>query len=127
MEKTYTVTITESSRELTKKERIQLKDTSDALGLDQATQEIDGEKVTIKPELYCLLQIHNENAKGDKDYEQILIMDDLGQKWITGSATFIRSFLDIAEEMEGDPFEIQVIRKPSKNYNGKDFLKAVLV
>lgn len=124
----YTVTIKETSRELTKRERIMLKDTSDAVSLDQATQEANGvEGVVITPEAYAILGIHNEMAKGDKDYDQILIMDTIGNKWITGSQTFITSFIDIFNEMEGEEFSFKVVRKPSKNYSGKEFLKAVLI
>ena len=124
----YTVTIKETSRELTKRERIMLKDTSDAVSLDQATQEATGtEGVIITPEAYAILGIHNEQAKGDKDYDQILIMDTIGNKWITGSQTFINSFLEIVNEMEGEEFIFKVVRKPSKNYSGKEFLKAVLI
>lgn len=124
----YTVTITAASKELTKRERIQIKDTADAIGLDQATQGTpDGEQIEITPEIYCILSVHNEAAKGDKDYKQIVIIDTMGNKWVTGSNTFINSFLEIAEEMGEEQFAIRVIRVPSKNYTGKDFLKAVIV
>ena len=59
MEKGYSVTIRECSRELTAKERIKLKDTTDAIKLDSATQV---EAVTIKPDMYAVLDIHNERC-----------------------------------------------------------------
>ena len=124
---TYTVEIKETSKELTKRERIMLKDTSDAESLDQATQNAPGEEVVITPESYAILTIHNEGAKGDTDYEQIVIIDTLGNKFVTGSRTFIESFLAIYSEMSDEEFSVKVVRKPSKNHSGKEFLKAVLV
>ena len=119
----YTVTITTTSRELSKREKIMIKDTGDAAGLDQASA--DG--VQITPDLYAILAIHNEKGRDNTDYEQIVIIDKEGNKYVTGSSTFIESFLDIAEEMGDEEFTIKVVRKESRNYSGKYFLKAALV
>ena len=70
--KTYTVEIVESSRELTNKERIMFKQGAGAQSLDALTQ--DG-PIEIYPELYALLAIHNEKARDDQDYQQIIVKD----------------------------------------------------
>ena len=126
MENTYKVTIIKSSKELTSKEKIQLKDTSECISLDKFSQQAGAELMEIPVLGYVILAVHNEKAKGDVDYEQLVILSD-GDKYITGSNSFRSSFFDIYEEMEGEtePWAIRVIRKPSKNYGG-EFLKAVL-
>mgnify|MGYP000334969135 FL=1 len=80
-----------------------LKDTSDCVSLDSATTE--GE-VTIKPEFYAVLDVHNEYTKDDKDYTQYIIVDADGTKYITGSDSFYSSLIDIADVVGGETFEI---------------------
>ena len=112
----YSVEIAETNKELTAKERIRLKDTSDAIKLDEATKE--GE-IVITPASYAVLQIHNEKSE-NKDYNVYLIEDVDGTKYVTGSESFFTSFMDIFTEMEGETEEWQVkaYRLPSKNYKG---------
>ena len=116
----YSVSIAQVNRDLTAKERIQLKDTTDALKLDEITQ---AEPVIIKPKLYAELDIHNEMSD-NKDYKNYVVVDENGQKYVTGSASFWTSFIDIAKEMENESEEwaIKVYRIPSKNYKGKEFI-----
>ena len=121
----FNVTIKETSKqELTPRERIMLKDTSDAQGLD--TLVTDEESFMVTPIGYAVLEVHNDKAKGDKDYEQYLILDANGNKYTTGSSAFWNSFKDIWDEMNieetGETFELKVYRKPSKNYSGKSFI-----
>lgn len=121
----YNVTIKESNKELTAKERISLKDTTSAIKLDEATQIED---VLIFPDMYCVLGIHNEKSD-NKDYEVYVLQDRSGQKYVTGSSSFWNSFMNIYEEMEGETEEwgIRVYRSPSKNYKGKDFITCAIV
>lgn len=121
----YAVTIAESSRELTAKDRIRLKDTSDAVKLDEATK--DG-AITINPVGYAVLAIHNEKSD-NIDYNNYLIEDEDGTKYVTGSESFWNSFIDIYTEMkdETEPWQIKAYRLPSKNYNGKEFLTCSII
>lgn len=121
----YSVEIAETNKELTAKERIRLKDTSDAIKLDEATKE--GE-IAITPVAYAVLQIHNEKSE-NKDYNVYLIEDTNGTKYVTGSESFFTSFMDIFTEMEGETEEWQVkaYRLPSKNYKGKEFLTCSII
>lgn len=121
----FKVEVIKSSRELTAREKIQLKDTSACISLDRFSQE--NQDAVIGVEAYVVLAIHNERAKDDTDYEQLVILSDTGDKYITGSNAFRSSFLDIYEEMQSDPdpWGIKVIRKKSKNFAG-EFMKAAL-
>lgn len=121
----YKVTVKEVSKELTAKERIAFKDTSNCVRLDEATQE---GKVLINPIYYGILSIHNEKSD-NVDYENYVIVADDGTKYVTGSQAFWTSFIDIAEEMAGETEEwgIEVFRMESKNYKGKDFLTCSII
>ncbi len=116
----YSVSVVESSKELTAKEKVMLKDVSNAIKLDEATQ---NGKVIIKPVAYVVLSIHNEKSD-NKDYENYLIIDENNDKYVTGSASFWNSFCDIWSDMAGEDEEwmLECYRLPSKNYKGKDFL-----
>lgn len=116
----YSVSIKESSRELTAKQRVALKDTTSAIKLDEATQV---EAVTINVDMYAVLAIHNEKSE-NPDYENYIVVDKNGTKYVTGSASFWSSFMDIFTEMEGEDeaWTLKVYRVPSKNYKGKDFI-----
>ena len=116
----YSVSIKESSRELTAKQRVALKDTTSAIKLDEATQV---EPVIINVDMYAVLAIHNEKSE-NPDYENYIVVDKNGTKYVTGSASFWSSFMDIFTEMEGEDeaWTLKVYRVPSKNYKGKDFI-----
>lgn len=116
----YSVSIKESSRELTAKQRIALKDTTGAVKLDEATQV---EPVIINVDMYAILAIHNEKSE-NPDYDNYILVDKNGTKYVTGSASFWSSFMDIFTEMEGEDeaWTLKVYRVPSKNYKGKDFI-----
>ena len=116
----FNVEIKESSRELTKRERVKMKYTTNAIKIDDVTK--DGEFV-IKPCMYCVLAIHNPKSKDRPDYTNLIILDDAGTKYITGSPSFLTAFFDIWKEMgDEDDWEIVCYKRDSKNYNGKQFL-----
>ena len=119
----YNVSIAKASKELTKVERVKFKDTNDCAKLDELTKQ--GE-VIIDVDFYVLIDVHNEAAKGDKDYQQIVIVDHEGNKYCTGSKTFVNTFLNIADELDGEEYSVKVIRKPSRNYAGKEFLSCTI-
>lgn len=129
--KGFKATVRECSKDLTAKERIALKDTSNAESLDLLTQEasLNGQKLIIVIDYYAVLDIHNEKSD-NKDYVNYIIVDTDGEKYITGSESFFTSFIDIVDEMnqagEKD-ITIEVYRKPSKNYKGKDFITCSIV
>lgn len=127
----YKVIVRQVSKEISTKEKIKLKDTSNAIGLDMLTQEasFNNEKVIIDVDYFAVLDIHNEKSD-NKDYQNVVIIADDGQKYITGSQAFMTSFFDIVEEMieaGEEDITIEVYRKESKNYKGKDFLTCSIV
>lgn len=118
----YSATITNSSRELSKIERIALKDTRDAVKLDT----IAAEKPVIDVVAWVVLDIHNDKSSQSTDYKNYMIIDSSGTKYVTGSDSFWNAFYDIAFEMGDEPFSIKVYSMPSKNYKGKNFLSCSL-
>lgn len=116
----YSVKIEYTSREITAKERVQLKDTTDCVRLDQATME---GPVIIKVDFFAELAIHNEKSE-DKDYKNYIVVDDEGTRYVTGSESFWSSFNNIMEEMEDcdEDWGLKIYRMPSKNRAGKDFI-----
>lgn len=121
----YAVEIAETSRELSAKERIALKDTTSARRLDEATTLED---VIIYPEAWAILNVHNEKAD-DKEYQQYILLDKSGEKFVTGSPSFWNAFMDIYTEMAGESEEwgIKVYRMESKNYKGKSFITCSII
>lgn len=116
----YNVTISSTSRELSARERIAIKDFSNAIALDEATK--DG-KLVITPVDYAVLDVHNEKSD-NKDYKKFVVIDAAGTKYVTGSENFFDSFMEIMEEMSGEDeeFSIEVYQMESKNYKGKSFI-----
>ena len=120
----FTVEIKETSIELSKKDRVRMKDPSNAIKLDEVTNE---GSFVFKPEFYVMLAIHNPKSD-NPDYTNIMIVDDNGTKYVTGSPSFITAFKEIWDEMEspGD-WEIECFKRDSKNYKGKQFLTCSIV
>ena len=119
----YSVEITKTSRELTPKERVAIKSGS-AKKLDELTQ--NGEFI-ITPVGYAVLMITNDKS-ADKNYEQYVVFDASGEKYVTGSKSFFEAFLNIYSELNDEdgnqvePYSLKVFRKPSRNYAGKEFI-----
>ena len=124
----YSVKIRESSKELSAKERIAIKDTSNAISLDDVTT-TEG-SIVIQYDFHVILDVHNEKSD-NKDYTKIVVMDKGGTKYVTGSESFRTALADIVDEMvdagEGENITIEVYRKDSKNYKGKQFITASIV
>lgn len=121
----YNVTITKTSKELTYKERVRMKDTTNALSLDEITQ--DG-PVLIDPDFYAVLDVHNEHSESI-DYTICILVDKAGTKYRTGSPSFLSALDEILVDMADcdEPWQLEVSRRPSKNYKGKEFLTCSVV
>lgn len=121
----YSVEVKYASKELTARERIQIKDTTDTTKLDEATQL---EAVIIDVDWYAILNIHNDKAE-DSEYETYIVVDRNGERFRTGSQSFWSAFTNIATELdnEEEPWSIKVYRMPSKNRAGKDFITCSLI
>ena len=123
----YKAVVARASKELSAKEKIMLKDMSDAVKLDDEVKE---QAIIIKPEFYAIINVHNEKSD-TKDYTKIVIVDgDSGIKYTTGSMPFITTFEDIMQEMEDageTDFSLKVYAKESKNYKGKYFITCSII
>lgn len=125
----FKVSIAESSRELTAREKIKLKDITLAVKLDEATQDEQQGKVVITPDFHVVLNVHNPSAE-NPDYNLYMVVDKNGTKYITGSNSFWSAYKDIYDELTeaGETeFEIEAYRCDSKNYKGKQFITCSLV
>lgn len=125
----YSVKVRECSKQLTVKEKIAIKDFSNAIALDSAIT--DDTPIALSPAYYAILDVHNEHSQNDKDYTKFLIVDNSGNKYVTGSNSFFTSFIDIFNEMQqeapGEDYSIECYRKPSQNYKGKSFLSCSII
>ena len=124
----YVAKIVYTSRDLTVREKIKIKDTTGSITLDKATEE--GE-IVIAPDYWACINIHNENSKReDKDYDNFVVVAKDGTIYSTGSESFWNSFINIVDELveagEKD-FEIRIYKLPSKNFAGKDYITCSLV
>lgn len=121
----YSVKIVNASKELSARERVAVKDTTNAIALDDATKD---SPLVIAIDYYVELAIHNEKSE-DKDYKKYVVVDKSGNKFVTGSESFFTAMIEIMDEMADadEDFEIQVYRMPSKNYKGKEFLTCSIV
>lgn len=120
--KGYEVSVISSTKELSAKEKIKIKDLSNSINLDTATQ---NGNVVINYDYHVLLSIHNEKSKDRKDYQNVVVVDKDGTKYNTGSESFLTTLDDIVGEMleaAEEDFSIEVYRKDSKNYKGKQFI-----
>lgn len=123
----YEVKIGTTSKELTARERVQLKDTTDCIALDEATK--NGNKIEINVDWYAVLDVHNEKSD-NKDYNVYIIVDKDGTRYSTGSVNFFNSFQNIVDEMIDageEDFSVKVYARDSKNYTGKQFITCSLI
>lgn len=122
----YKAVVARASKELSVKEKIMLKDMSDAVKLDDVVKE---NALIINPDYYAIVDVHNEKSD-TKDYKKIVLVDKDGTKYTTGSMPFITTFEDIVDEMADageDDYAIKIYPKESKNYKGKYFITCSII
>lgn len=123
----YTAKIAYSSKELTAKEKIALKDTTACISLDEATAE---NELVIEYAFHVILDVHNEKSD-NKDYRKAVVVTKTGERYVTGSDSFTNALNDIVNEMieagEGDNITLKVYRRESKNYKGKSFITCSII
>lgn len=122
MREDYNVTIIETLKELSAKERIRAKkSTSTAVKLDDVVAP-DAPFIISSIDNYVLLSVHNEHAENN-DYKVLLIFGD-GQVFSTGSPSFTDSFVDMISELydSGEAFGVECYKIASRNYKGKFIL-----
>lgn len=122
----YSATIKESSFELSAKQRVAFKDTTNAIKIEELIKN-DNHFVTDVAG-YAVLGIHNEQSE-NKDYEVYVIVAKDGTRYVTGSSAFFTAFIDIWKELkdETEEWAIEIYGKESKNYKGKQFITCSVV
>lgn len=127
----YSATILDASRELTAREKVMFKDTQNAISMNDFAEQAKSENAkaiieNIKD--YVHITVHNDKSD-DKDYDNYIIVDGNGDKYVTGSQAFWNSFMNIYNEMknESEPWSIQLNLIPSKNFKGKNVLTCSLI
>lgn len=122
----FNVVIEKSLKEVTKKEMLQLKDLTDAVRLDQATQE-HGSVMIYNIQNMVKMFLVSDDPKNPQEYAKTVITDTEGNRFVTGSESFARRAWEIADDMAGDEFGLKVYRRPSKNYPGREFLSCSVI
>lgn len=122
----YEVKIIESSKELSARERISLKNFDEMIALDDAVN-AETPRLMIDVSGYVVVSVHNEKSD-NVDYNKFIIIDKDGQRYITGSNPFFSSFKEIWDEMvgENEDWSITVYKRESNNYKGKEFLTCTI-
>lgn len=122
----YEVKIIESSKELSARERISLKNFDEMIALDEAVN-AETPRLMIDVSGYVVASVHNEKSD-NVDYKKFIIIDKDGQRYITGSNPFFSSFKEIWDEMDGEneDWSITVYKRESNNYKGKEFLTCTI-
>lgn len=123
----YSVTIAEASTEFRGKALLKVTDMMASAPLNDV---VSAEQALIlKVSDYAVVDIHNEAAKGDKDYKQYILIDADSNTYRTGSTAFYRTFKEIWDAMadSDEDWELKVYKVPSKNYKGKDVILCTVV
>lgn len=123
----YSVKIISSSfTNLTAKQRVMLKDTTNVIKIDECVTPEDPIVLDISD--YVVLQINNINSD-DKEYKQYMYITSDGLKYVSGSESLYTSFIDIYEEMKesNEEYQIKIYKMPSKNYTNKHFITCSIV
>lgn len=123
----YKAKVVKATKEVSAREKIRLKNFSDFIQLDEATE---NDSVLIDIDYVATVHVENDKSDNPEYYKQVYI-DKNGQGYVSGSETLFRQFEDIYEEMKNEGLEnevtIKVYKVPSKNFKGKSFLTCNLV
>lgn len=117
--------INSSFEKLNGKDKLKYMNFSNMLQLDDVVAET-GEHYPISVIGFVIVEVHNEKSD-NKDYNKMVLVADDGTLYVTGSDSFMREFENIVEVLKDDftdagtlpLYEINVYKRPSKNYNGK--------
>ena len=123
--KAYQAKFITATKEVTAKQKVALINFDGAVQLDEATKE---SPVLIDVDFVATIQVHNEKAD-NPDYQKYIFVDTNGQMYVTGSETVMSKYEDICDCMEDSKEEwaIKVVRRPSNNYKGKEFMTCEIV
>lgn len=124
----YTAEITNSSRELSARDKIYFKDMSNHVRIDT---EVENNENNLEIEVadFVEVDIHNDMAD-TPDYSVLVIIGSDGTTFRTGSESLKQAFLDMFYDMRAEseePFKIRCYSVPSKNRDKATFLKCSII
>lgn len=124
MAEMYKATVTHSSRKLTAKERIKLKDEKLHYKLNVVLDPSCTDGIYIEPKSWANVHVSNPHSSKSTEYDYLVVEDADGSTYMTGSESFREAFLSIWEEMQvaleenpEEEFKIHVYGQESKNYS----------
>ena len=124
-----TTIIEAGGREFTKKELAVIKTSlQSCVDINAATE--NGNSLVLNVAAYAVIEIENDRSKGEKVYQKIMVVDNDGAMYITGSPSFIENFRSVMEVMDGeDPasWGLEIFQMESRNYKGKNFITCKVV
>lgn len=117
----YKADIISSNRELTTREKIKFTEIGDTQSIDSVCP--SGGSIDIDIDTFVILQVHNDKAQ-NPDYKVCIVSDKGGNKYKTGSETFMETLTKLYEELKeadelDEGFVIKAYKKPSKNFSGE--------
>ena len=126
--KDYTARVINSSFEkLTGKDKLRYTNFTSMTSLDDVVAET-GEVYPVSVTGFVIVEVHNEKSS-NKDYVKMVLVGEDGTLYVTGSDSFMREFENIVEVLNDDfedgttpVYEINIFKRPSKNFNNKCFL-----
>lgn len=124
----YSVKIVHTSTDLSGKEKVRIKDFSNAAQLDDVIQGDD--HFILDFDYYADMEVHNERSKGGKkDYFKRVIVDKAGNAYVTGSESFMTAMDDVLAEMAevDEDFQLDCFKVDSKNFAGKKFITCTVI
>lgn len=125
----YKATIVDSSFDkLTGKDKIRYTNFMSMIQVDDVVSET-GECYPVTVKGFVIVDVHNEKSD-NKDYTKMVLVAEDGSLYVTGSDSFMREFEYIVDVLKDDfidagiepVYEINIFKRPSKNFNGKKFL-----
>lgn len=130
MENKYKVVIAEvtDGKELNFRERARLVKLAGEKKIDKELSFSENKKLTIKPDYYAILEVHNPSAENE-DYSILCFVcgDEL---YTSSSETLKDSYLELLElakeSNESLDFPIEIYGVPSKNYSGREFFTCTI-
>lgn len=125
--KAYKAEVIDAHKELTPRERIQMKEFSDSVRIVDFIANSEDPVITVCG--YAAVHVTNEAADDPKDreYDKFQFLDSEGIKYSTSSKSLYEAVTDIYKELEGQDVRVRFCSKQSRNFKGGEFLTAVLV
>lgn len=127
MENTYKITLVKSTKELSKRDILRYSDlTNSAKLVDVVAPDCP---FTMDIDNVIVFHVSNGNAKKDQsgEYDVFILVDKEGNSFYSSSQSLLESITTIQDVMGDEEYAIEIKEIPSKNFNGKGFLKASIV